>query len=115
MFKILKDNKIIGISETTPTLLDNYEVVEVDEDINDYIQINGEYLLKSENTEYLNEQAEQNRANAYKAEVDNLVAEYMRKKEFNLLSEEELNTLKKEIEDKVAEIKDRYPCVEEKG
>lgn len=113
MFKILKDNKIIGISETTPTLLDNYEVVEVDEDINDYIQINGEYLLKSENTEYLNEQAEQNRANAYKAEVDNLVAEYMRKKEFNLLDVEQAESLRLEIQSKVNDIKARYPYIEE--
>lgn len=48
MFKILKDNKIIGISETTPVLLDEYEVVEVNESVSDYIQVNGEYLLKSD-------------------------------------------------------------------
>ena len=48
MFKILKDNKIIGISETTPVLLDEYEVIEVDESINDYTQIEGEYLLNTD-------------------------------------------------------------------
>lgn len=48
MFKILKDNKIIGISESTPSLLDNYEIIEVDEDINSYVQVNGEYVLKTD-------------------------------------------------------------------
>ena len=48
MFKIMKDNKIIGVSEQEPVLLDNYEVQEDNEhSISDYMQINGEYVLTS--------------------------------------------------------------------
>ena len=48
MFKVLKDNKIVGISENEPVLLDNYEVQEDNEhSVSDYTQINGEYVLTS--------------------------------------------------------------------
>ena len=48
MFKIIKDNKIIGVSENEPVLLDNYEVEEDNEhSVADYLQVNGEYVLTS--------------------------------------------------------------------
>ena len=48
MFKIIKDNKIMGVSENKPVLLDNYEVQEDNEhSVSDYMQINGEYVLTS--------------------------------------------------------------------
>ena len=48
MFKIIKDNKIIGVSKNEPVLLDNYEVQEDNEhSIDDYLQVNGEYVLTS--------------------------------------------------------------------
>ena len=48
MFKIMKDNKIVGVSENKPVLLDNYEVQEDNEhSVSDYMQINGEYVLTS--------------------------------------------------------------------
>ena len=48
MFKIMKDNKIIGVSENSPVLLDNYEVQEDNEhSVDDYLQVNGEYVLTS--------------------------------------------------------------------
>ena len=48
MFKVIKDNKIIGVSEQEPVLLDNYDVEEdTEHSIADYTQLNGEYVLTS--------------------------------------------------------------------
>ena len=48
MFKVIKDNKTIGVSENEPVLLDNYEVQEDNEhSVDDYLQVNGEYVLTS--------------------------------------------------------------------
>lgn len=48
MFKIIKDNKIIGVSENEPVLLDKYEVQEdTERTISDYMQVNGEFVLTS--------------------------------------------------------------------
>ena len=48
MFKVIKDNKIIGVSENVPVLLDKYEVLEDTENsVADYMQVNGEYVLTS--------------------------------------------------------------------
>ena len=48
MFKIIKDNKIMGVSENEPVLLDNYEVQEdTEHSISDYMQVNSEYVLTS--------------------------------------------------------------------
>ena len=48
MFKVIKDNKIIGVSEQEPVLLDNYDVEEdTEHSVSDYTQINGEYVLTS--------------------------------------------------------------------
>ena len=48
MFKIIKDNKIMGVSENKPVLLDNYDVEEdTEHSVSDYMQINGEYVLTS--------------------------------------------------------------------
>ena len=48
MFKVIKDNKIIGVSEQEPILLDNYDVQEdTEHSISDYTQVNSEYVLTS--------------------------------------------------------------------
>lgn len=48
MFKVIKDNKIIGVSENEPVLLDSYDVEEdTKHSVADYIQVNGEYVLTS--------------------------------------------------------------------
>ena len=48
MFKVIKDDKIIGVSENEPVLLDKYEVQKDNEYIiSDYTQVNGEYVLVS--------------------------------------------------------------------
>ena len=58
------------------------------------------------------EEQRQARANAYAVEVDPLMSEYNRKKTFNLFEEGEEEELMKAIQDKVAEIKERFPYKE---
>lgn len=55
------------------------------------------------------EEQQKARANAYAVEVDPLMSEYNRKKTFNLFEEGEEEELMKAIQDKVAEIKERFP------
>lgn len=78
---------------------------------NYHIEDKGDYLEAVENPPYVptNEEQRQFRANAYAVEVDPLMSEYNRKKTFNLFEEGEEETLKQAIQDKVAEIKERYP------
>ena len=50
MFKVIKDNKIVGVTENKPVLLDNYSIEEdTEHTVADYIQVNGEYVLASSN------------------------------------------------------------------
>ena len=58
------------------------------------------------------EEQRENRAKAYKEEVDPLMAEYNRKKTFNLFEEGEEEALLIEVEARVEEIKQRYPYLE---
>lgn len=72
MFKIIKDNKIIGVSENEPVLLDNYEFQEdTEHSISDYTQVNGEYVLTSSN-EAIEQRKEQVRSvrNQYLEQTD---------------------------------------------
>lgn len=55
------------------------------------------------------EEQQQARANAYAQEVDPLMAEYNRKKTFNLFEEGEEEALLAEVNTKVEEIKARFP------
>jgi chromosomal replication initiation ATPase DnaA len=118
MYKAIKDNKIIAINETGefPCMEIGINIDEVIEDtehtIDDYKHYDGEFTLH--NIEKDNEEAKQARANAYAQEVDPLMSEYNRKKTFNLFEEGEEETLKQEIQDKVAEIKERFPYSEVK-
>lgn len=113
MYKAIKDNKIIAINETGnfPCLVYDEVIEDTEHQLSDYKHYDGEFTLH--NIEKDNEEAKQARANAYSVEVDPLMSEYNRKKLFDLFEEGEEEALKKEIEDKVAEIKERYPYQEE--
>ena len=78
MFKVIKENKIIGISEEYPVLLDEYEVQEdTEHTTEDYEQVNEEYLLKQDvPVDYQNEQIRQQRQQRYEAESDPLRLDY---------------------------------------
>lgn len=137
MFKAIKDNKIIAISEKKEVIIhtedgdiiqevtgealfpcmeigsDIDEVIEDTEHrVSDYKHYDGEFTLH--NIEKDNEEIRRARESAYRAEVDSpLMAEYTRKKTFNLFEEGEEEALLAEIEAKVAEIKERYPYLTE--
>lgn len=109
MYKAIKNNKIIAINETDnfPCLV--YDLIEEDTEhtCEDYKHYDGEFTLR--NIEKDNEEMKQARSNAYALEVDPLMSEYNRKKTFNLFEEGEEEELMKTIQDKVAEIKERFP------
>ena len=111
MFKIIKENKIIGISEEYPVLLDEYEVVEdTEHTCDDYKHYDGEFTLH--NIEKDNEEAKQARANAYAVEVDPITAHIQRLKDENPIPEGEIAELIAERNAKVEEIKKRYPYID---
>ncbi|MBR1605582.1 MAG: hypothetical protein IJ660_05705 [Alphaproteobacteria bacterium] len=108
MFKIIKENKIIGISEEYPALLDKYEVVEdTAHQVSDYKHYDGEFTLH--NIEKDNEEMKQARANAYQVEVDPITAHIQRLKDETPVPKGEIAELIAEREAKVQEIKERYP------
>ena len=78
MYKVIKDEKIIGVSEEEPKLLDEYEVIEdTEHTCDDYEQVDGEYLLKQDvPVEYKNEQIRQQRQQRYEAESDPIRLDY---------------------------------------
>ena len=101
MYKILKENKIIGVSEDYPVLLDEYEVIEDKEhSVNDYIQIQKnlmeqcEYLLKTDEKaiSYMKDKERETRDSYLEKYVDPVVSNPLR---WNDMSEEE----KKEYSD----------------
>ena len=82
--------------------------VKIEETDKTYFLHNGSYVCEVPFDQQV-EEMRQARANAYASEVDPLMAEYNRKKTFNLFEEGEEEALLAEIEAKVEEIKARYP------
>lgn len=89
--------------------------VKIEETDKTYFLHNGSYVCEIPYEQQV-EEIRQARADAYKAEVDQLMAEYNRKKTFNLFEEGEEEALLAEVNTKVEEIKLKYPYpVEESG
>lgn len=89
--------------------------VKIEETDKTYFLHNGSYVCEIPYEQQV-EEIRQARADAYKAEVDQLMAEYNRKKTFNLFEEDEEEALLAEVNTKVEEIKLKYPYpVEESG
>ena len=114
MYKAIKDNKIIAISDTDsefPCLVK--DSVETDETHTtaDYDQYNGEYLLKSEIPAPTKEEQSKKREQAYKDEVDGITAHIQRLRDKEQTPEivAEIEQLIAERDAKVEEIKQRYP------
>ena len=78
MYKVIKENKIVGVSENYPKLQDSYEVIEdTEHTLDDYEQYDGEYILKQDvPVEYQNEQIRQQRQARYVAESDPIRLDY---------------------------------------
>jgi len=80
MFKALKDEKIIAISDTDsefPCLVRDEVLEDTEHTCEDYEQVNGEYLLKQDvPVDYQNEQIRQQRQARYVVESDPLRLDY---------------------------------------
>ena len=114
MFKVMKESKIIGISDEYPVLLGSYDVVEdTEHSVGDYEQYNGEYLLKSDIPAPTYEEQRQKRAAAYVIKVDPITANIQRERDEPEPDEDEIAALISERAEKVAEIKAMFPYPEE--
>lgn len=117
MFKAIKDNKIIAISDTDNEFLclvkDSVES-DPEHTTADYDQYEGEYLLKSEIPLPTNDEQAEKRAEAYLAEIDPITAHIQRLKDEEQTEEivAEIEQLKAERSAKVQEIKERFPYME---
>ena len=114
MFKAIKDNKIIAISDTDNEFycLVKDEVVEdTEHTVDDYDQYNGEYLLKSEIPAPSHEEQSKKREAAYIAETDPIQTHIDRLKDGEQTPEivAEIEALRIERDEKIAAIKERYP------
>lgn len=135
MFKAIKDNKIIAISEKKEIIVhtDDGDVIqevvgeglfpcmvfdEVIEDTEhtcgDYEQYNGEFLLKEDIPAPTEEEQRQKRKEAYTLEVDPITCHIQRLTDEEQTEEiiAEIESLKQERSAKVEEIKQRYPVGE---
>lgn len=111
MFKAIKDNKIIAISETGyfPCLVHDSVEEDTEHTIDDYEQYDGEYLLKEDIPAPTMEEQKEKRAQAYLTEVDSITAHIQRERDEAEPDEEKINELLQERAEKVEEIKNRYP------
>ena len=115
MYKAIKDNKIIAISDTDSEFFCLVkDTVETDEThtTDDYDQYNGEYLLKSEIPAPTHDEQSEKRAEAYRNEVDPITSHIQRLRDDDPESEE-IAELIAERTAKVAEIKTRFPYPDE--
>lgn len=114
MFKAIKDNKIIAINETGdfPCLVHDSVEEDMEHVVDDYQQYNGEYLLKSDIPAPTMEEQKEKRAQAYLLEVDPITAHIQRERDEAEPDEEKIAALIEERNQKVQEIKERYPYPE---
>lgn len=114
MYKAIKDNKIIAISDTDSEFfcLVKDEVVEdTEHTVADYDQYNGEYLLIDDIPKPSHDEQSDKRAQAYQAEVDPITSHIQRLRDAEQTEEiiAEIEQLKAERSAKVQEIKERFP------
>ena len=114
MYKAIKDNKIIAISDTDSKFLCLVkDSVETDNEhtVDDYEHYNGEFLLKADVPAPTKEEQSEKRAAAYQQEVDPITSHISRLRDMEQTEEivAEINALMEERDAKVEEIKERYP------
>lgn len=112
MYKVIKDGKIIGISESRPKLLDSYEIVQdTEHTCKDYERYNREYILKQGvPVDYQNEQIRQQRQARYEVESDPLRLDY---DEALARGEDTAEQLKQEWLASKDKIREELPYIEE--
>lgn len=112
MYKAIKDNKIIAISDTDsefPCLVKDSVETDKAHTTADYDQYNGEYLLKSEIPAPTQEEQSEKRAEAYQQEVDPITAHIQRLRDIDPVPQDEIDELIAERDAKVEEIKAKFP------
>lgn len=114
MYKAIKENKIIAINETDnfPCLVYDSSVEDTEHNTEDYAQYEGEFLLIEDIPAPTEEEQKENRARAYKEEVDPLHSRKQRKtilEEWTEDDEREYILKVKELSDKIAK---EYPYPE---
>lgn len=116
MYKAIKDNKIIEISNTNdfPYLVKDEVIEDTEHTIDDYDlyyyeEEKAEYLLKSEIPAPTHDEQSEKRELAYKEEVDPITCHINRLRDIDPVPQEEIDELLAERDAKVQEIKERYP------
>ena len=114
MFKVINENKIVGISEEKPNemfLVAQMVIEDAEHSVKDYEQYNGEYLLKEQiPIEVKNEQIRQQRQARYIAEADPLRLDW---DESSARGEEQAEEKKQLWLAKKDEIRNDLPYIEE--
>ena len=116
MYKAIKDNKIIAISDTDSEffcLVKDDVVEDIEHTTNDYDQYNGEYLLKSDIPAPTKEEQQEKRHQAYVAEVDELHSQRLRHLAIGDWTEEDEQEYIANVVRLSNEIAERYPYPEE--
>lgn len=112
MYKAIKDNKIIAISDLDnefPCLVKDEVVEDTKHTIDDYDQYNDEYLLKSEIPAPTKEEQQAKRKAAYETEVDDLHSQKLRHQAIGDWTEEDETEYKEKVVRLSKEIAERYP------
>lgn len=113
MYKAIKENKIIAINESGdfPCLIYDEVMEDKEHTLEDYAQYEGEFLLKEDIPAPSEEEQKENRARAYKEEVDPITSHIQRLRDMEQTEEiiAEIEQLIVERDAKVEEIKQRYP------
>ena len=110
MYKAIKENKIIAINETDnfPCLVYDSSVEDTEHNTEDYAQYEGEFLLIEDIPAPTEEEQKENRARAYREEVDPITSHIQRLRDEEG-TEKEVAELINERALKVEEIRGRYP------
>ena len=111
MYKAIKENKIIAINDTGkfPCLICDEIEEDIEHNIEDYAQYEGEFILKEDIPAPSEEEQREKRARAYKEEIDPLHSRKQRKiilEEWTEDDEREYILKVKELSDKIAK---EYP------
>lgn len=117
MFKIIKGNKIVSVSNSDVVIGLDYDVIKKDTEhsVEDYAEYNGEFLLKSDIPTPTKEKQKKRRAQAYLLEIDPITAHIQRLRD-DAQTTGDLSKIKElmlERDAKVEEIKARYPYPED--
>lgn len=111
MYKAIKDNKIIAISDTYtefPFMIKDSVIEDTEHTLADYDQYNGEYLLLANVPVPTQEEQSKRRAQAYLVEVDPITAHIQRLRDEEPENEKIIELLA-ERKDKISKIKIKYP------